>query len=584
VGSYVGIGRLKPGVTLEQARADLAVVQARLAKAYPQTDTEIGVRISPYKETVIGGVRGSLWLSFGAVSVLLLIACANIAALLLSRATRREQEVALRFSLGASRAVVAGQLLTETALLAFAGAAAGLLVAASASAAIRTWAPEIPRLDEIGIDARILMYTMASAVVVALLCGVFPAMRSTRQASALSRGGRTQVSARHSVQWLLVGVQMALAVTLLAAAGLLLRSVEALARVDPGFDPARVLAFRLSGNWIEEEDRNRLVQRIQGTLDEISVLPGVQTAATAWSLPGVPRQYQIEFQLVGGRSESTKPLFAEWRTVSPEYFKTLRIARVAGELCRRPPDARSASEVMVNRSFADRYFHGRSVLGLRLSWEAASLTGRIVGVVADARELGMDRDPGPTVYACNSAPSPFPWFLVRTQGEPLALAGAVRLKLKELEPLRSVYDIGLLEKRIGDAYEQHRLRTVLLVLFAATALFLACLGLYGTLSYVVGLRRREVGLRLALGALPGEIIRQLVGQGLRVVSLACLCGLALAVAFSRVLSGMLYGVSPSDPFTLAGVVGIVLAVGSLAALVPAVRASQTEPMRVLREE
>lgn len=581
---YVGVGRLKPGVTPEQARADLAVVQARLAKAYPETDVEIGVRVAPYKETVIGGVRGSLWLLFGAVSVLLLIACSNIAALLLSRATRREQEIALRFSLGASRAVVAGQLLTETALLAFAGAAAGLIVAAGASAALRTWAPELPRLDEIGIDTRILMYTMASAVVVALLCGAFPALRSTREAAALARGGRTQVSARHSVQWLLVGVQLTLAVTLLAGAGLLLRSVAALSRVDPGFDPARVLAFRLSGTWAEEEDRSRLLQRIQGTLDELSVLPGVQSAATTWSLPGMPRQFQIEFQSIDGTSEPTKPLIAEWRTVAPEYFQTLQIARVAGELCRRPPDARPASEVMVNRSFADRYFPGRSVLGHRLSWEDASLTGRIVGVVADARELGMDRDPGPTVYTCDIAPSPFPWFLVRTEGEPSALAGAVRRKLKELEPLRSVYDIAPLEERIGDAYEQHRLRMLLLALFAATALFLACLGLYGTLSYVVGLRRREVGLRLALGALPGAIIRQLVGQGLRVVGLACLCGLALAVAFTRVLSGMLYGVSPSDPFTLAGVVAIVLAVGSLAALVPAVRASQTEPMRVLRED
>lgn len=567
---YVGVGRLKPGVTPEQASADLAVVQARLAREYPRTDAEIGVRIVPYKETVIGGVRGSLWLLFGAVSVLLLIACTNIAALLLSRAARREQEVALRFSLGASRRVVASQLLTETALLAFAGAAAGLLVAAAASSALRAWVPELPRIEEIGIDSRILIYTMASAVVVALLCGVFPAMRSTR----LAGSGRTQVSARHSVQWLLVGVQMALAVTLLAGAGLLLRSVEALSRVDPGFDPERVLAFRLSANWAEEEDRNGLVQRIQGTLDEIGALPGVESVASAWSLPGVPRQFQIEFQQVGGRSE----LFAEWRTVAPEYFKTLRIARVAGEWCRSP------EEVMVNRSFADRYFRGRSVLGLRLSWEEATMTGRVAGVVADARELGMDRDPVPTVYTCDIAPTPFPWFLARTQGDPLELAGTVRLKLKEIEPLRSVYDVAPLEQRIGDAYEQNRLRTLLLTLFAATALFLACLGLYGTLSYAVSLRRREVGLRLALGASRSAIIRQIVGQGLRVVGLACLCGLALTIAFTRVLSGMLYGVSPSDPFTLAGVLGIVLAVGALAALVPAARASHIEPMRVLREE
>lgn len=241
-------------------------------------------------------------------------------------------------------------------------------------------------------------------------------LRSAREASSLASGGRTQVAARHAVQWLLVGVQMALAVTLLAGAGLLLRSVEALSRVDPGFDPERVLAFRLSANWIEEEDRHRLVQRIEGTLDEIGALPGVESVATAWSLPGVPRQYQVEFDLVEGGAESAAPLLA-------------------------------------------------------------------------------------------------PWFLARTQGDPSGLAGAVRLKLKDLEPLRSVYDIAPLEQRIGDAYEQNRLRTLLPTLFAATALFLACLGLYETLSYVVSLRRREVGLRLALGALRGEIIRQLVGPG-----------------------------------------------------------------------
>jgi putative ABC transport system permease protein len=365
---------------------------------------------------------------------------------------------------------------------------------------------------------------------------------------------------------------------------LLLRSVEALSRVDPGFDPSRVLAFRLSGNWGETQDRDRLVRRIDVTLEELGALPGVESAATAWSLPGVPRQYQIEFELIEGRSDSEPPLVAEWRTVSPGYFNTLRIALVAGEVCRHPTDTRGTQEVMVNRSFADRYFRGRSVVGLHLNWEAASQTGRIVGVVSDARELGIDQDATPTVYACDSAPSPFPWFVVRTHGEPLASAGAIRLKLRELEPLRSVYDIAPLEERIGGAYAQNRLRTILLVLFAGTALSLACLGVYGTLSYVISLRRREVGLRLALGALRSDVIRQLVGQGVRVVGLGAICGLALSIAFTRVLSGMLYGVSPSDPVTLASVLGIVLAVGSLAALIPAARATAVQPMRVLREE
>jgi predicted permease len=221
---YTGIGRLKPGVTVEQAREDLALVQKRLGEQYPDTDAGIGVRLLPLKETVIGGVGGSLWLLFGAVSVLLLIACTNIAALILSRAAAREQEIAVRFSLGASRRTVAFQLLTETAVLTFAGAALGLLVAAGASTGLRALAPQLPRFDEVGIDARIVTYTTATAVVVALLCGLFPAVRSARAAGSLSRSTRAQVSSRHSLQWLLVGVQVALSLTLLTGAALLVRS------------------------------------------------------------------------------------------------------------------------------------------------------------------------------------------------------------------------------------------------------------------------------------------------------------------------------------------------------------------------
>jgi predicted permease len=580
---YIGVGRLKPGVTPEQARTDLEVVQAQLAREHPDTDTNIAVRIVPYRDAVLGAFRGSLWLLYGAVSVLLLIACGNIAALLLSRAARRQHEVALRFTLGASRAAVAGQLLTETALLAFAGAAAGLLVASGASAAVRMLAPDLPRIEEIGIDARIFAYTTAAAIAVTLLCGLAPALRSVRGGSWLSGGGRTQVSGGHSAQWLLVGAQITLSVTLLAGAGLLLRSAHALSRVDPGFDASRVLAFRVSGSWAETTDRGRLTQRIAGTLDALRALPGVESAATAWSLPGVPRQYQVEFQPVPARPDA-EAMMAEWRTASPEYFATLSIPVVSGSLCRGPGDGQATRELMVNRSFAARYLRREPAEGLQLRWEGGFETGRVVGVVADARELGMDRDPFPTVYACHSAPTPFPWFLLRTRGDAAGLAGTVRVKLEEIEPLRSVYDIALLEALIGDAYAQNRMRTVLLVLFAATALALACLGVYGTLSYVVSLRRREVGLRLALGALRTEVVRQLVAQGLRVVAAAAVCGLALSAAFTRVLAGMLYGVSPSDPVTLAGVVAIVLAVASLAALIPAARAALVEPMQVLREE
>ncbi|MGH9159885.1 MAG: ADOP family duplicated permease [Vicinamibacteraceae bacterium] len=590
---YDGIGRLKPNVTFQQGRDNLAAVQAQLAEQYPDPDATIGVNVAPLKATMVRGVRSSLWLLFGAVSVLLLIACTNIAALLLSRAAHRRQEISVRLALGASRATVAAQLLTETAVLAFAGGTFGLVVAAGASAALRSVAADLPRTEEITLDGRILLYTLASTVTVALLSGLLPAIRTARETvtGTLGEAGRTQIATRSSLPWVLVGAQVALSVTLLAAAGLLVRSFQELARVDPGFEPSRVLTFRVSASWSETGDYHRLVQRIDRTIEALQALPGVDAVATSTKLPGVREQFEATFELVEARGDTTERMAAEARFVSPGYFTTMQIPVLEGELCRRwrlnaEGDTFVTRDVMVSRTFAAQYLSGwPSVVGLHLAEiDSTSPPSRIVGVVGDARERGLNRAPGPTVYGCSSAANPMLDFLVRTRGEPLALAQAVRLKIKELDPLRSVYDIAPLEERIGDAYTEDRLRTVLLVLFAVTALSLACIGLYGTLSYVVSLRRREVGLRLALGALRRDIIQQFVMQGLRVVGPACLCGLALSFAFTRALSGMLFGVSTFDPVTLAGVIGVVLAVATLAALVPATRAALVEPMVVLREE
>jgi len=583
---YLGAGRLKPGVTLEQARANLAVVQAQLGDRFPDPDSKIGVDVAPLKEITVKGVRPSLWLLFGAVSVLLLITCTNIAALLLSRAAQRRPEIWVRVSLGASRASVAGQMLTETAVLVFAGGAAGLLVAAAASAAFRSAAADLPRMDEVAIDGRILLYTFATAVIVAVLCGLLPAIRMARaeRGGASSEAGRAQVSTRGSLQWVLVGTQVALSVTLLAGAGLLVRSFHELSRVNPGFDPTRVLTFRVSGSWNETANHGRLRQRIDGTLEHLRTLPGVGAAATSIFLPGVPVEHESAFQLVEAQRDTERRLIAERRIVAPEYFATVQIPLMGGELCRRQP-AGGAAEVMINRAFATRYLSGwPSAAGLHLSaGDRAAAPDRIAGVVGDARERGLDRDPGPIVYSCLSAPNPMPYFLVRTHGDPAAMALTVRLKIKELDALRAVYDIAPLEERIGEAFAQNRLRTLLLVLLAGTALSLACVGLYGTLSYIVTIRRREVGLRLALGALRGDIVRHFLVQGFRVVAPACACGLALSAAFARLLSGMLYGVSPADPVTLSSIVAIVLVVTALAALVPAARAATVQPMDVLHD-
>lgn len=584
---YLGIGRMRPGVTVAQARESLGTVQARLAAEFPDTDREIGVDVTPLKRHAVGGVGGSLWLLFGAVTVLLLIACTNIAALLLARGAHRQPEIALRLSLGASRRTVAAQLLTETAMLALAGGLLGLTVAAGTSGALRAWAGDLPRIDEVAIDARILLYTLVTTTTVALLCGLLPALRAAAATPLGARdAGRSQVSHRQTLQWALVGTQVALSVTLLAAAGLLVRSVHELSRVEAGFDPAHVLSFRMSGSWGETSDQPRLLARIDGTIERLAAVPGVEGAATSgWALPGVPEQWEATFELPDARDEAERRMIAEARAVSPGYFAVLRIPLIAGDTCRGRPTGGEGHDFMVNRSFTARYLAGRpSVVGLPLRDAGGRLpAGRIAGVVGDARERGLDRDPGPTVYWCYSAPSPSPYFVVRAQGDPAALGQAIRLAMKEAEPLRSVYELAPLEARLGDAFQENRLRAVVVTLFAATALSLSCIGLYGTVSYVVSLRRREVGLRLALGATRADILRQFLAQGLRVAGVAAVAGLALAAAGGRALAGMLYGVSPFDPLTLSAVGGLALAVAALAVLLPATRAALLPPTEALRE-
>lgn len=584
---YTGIGRLTAGASLEQAHADLALVQQQLARQFPDTDANLAVRIQPLQDIVGTDIRSSLWLLFGAVSLLLLIACTNIAALLLSRTAKRGGEIAIRVSLGASRTVIAGELFIEIAVLVCAGAALGVLVAAGASRTFQAFAPRLPRLEAIGIEPRMLIYTMACAVGVALLCALLPVIGGVRNVAAATRESSARAP-RHTVQWLLVGVQVALSVTLLSGAGLLVRSLAALSRVDPGFDASRMLAFRLSGNWNENyEDPAGLVSRINTTLDELAALPGVDAVATSWTLPGAPGPYHIEF-IVDGRPATEPPVTAAWRTVSPGYFNAMAIRLLGGELCRSLPAGihrpGAALDVMVNRSFANRYFRGRSPMDSRVRWDNGSLAGRISGIVDDARELGIDQATAPTVYACDSAPNPFPWFIARTRGEPASIGLAVRQRLAHLEPLRSVYDMAPLDERIGDAYAQNRLRTWVLTFFALTALGLACTGIYGTLSYAVSLRRREVAVRLALGAVRRTVMHQLMTTSVRVVGAAAACGMVLALLFAQTLSTMLYGVSPADPVTLTGVLIVVVTVAGLAALIPAARATFGQPMRALRED
>ena len=583
---FTVIGRMKPGVSLAQARADLATVQAQLGRQFPKPDANIAVVLNPLKENTIGAARRSLWMIFGSVTLLLLIACTNIVALFLARTSDREQEISVRFSLGASRARIVMQLLSETFVLACIGSVLGLALAAASPKIFQLLAASLPRVDEIALNWQIVAYTFLCAIVVTLLCGTVPALRATRHLSvALAASDRrTSVSGRQPLQWTLVAVQVALAVTLLFGAGLLLRSFEALARVNAGFDASHVLTLHVSGSYGETVDMKAMARRIDRDLDAIRAVPGVESAATSTSLPGVPDEHKADVRILEGEQDPDHPTLATNRFISDGYFATMRIPVIAGTACEQ---GNNNYDALVNRTFAERYMSGASPVGHHLQFGVNhnfALTGMVRGLVADTRENGLTSEPQPTVYWCISAPDPDPEFLVRTAGEPMALAQTIRRALGKAEPNRAVFGISTLEDHLSDAYSENRLRTILLSLFALTAISLACIGLYGTLSYSVTMRRREIGLRLALGAVRQQIAKRYVMQALRVAGTGCLCGLVLAAFAGRMLAGMLYGVTSLDKLTFSGVIAVVLAVAALAAIVPAWRASRTDPMHVLREQ
>ncbi|HEV2614991.1 MAG TPA: ABC transporter permease [Candidatus Acidoferrales bacterium] len=584
---YTVVGRLKKGVTLAQARANLGTVQLQLGKQYPKPDADIAVNIQPLKNTIVGDVGRSFWMLFGAVSLLLLIACTNIAALLLARSSHRRHEISIRFALGASQRAILRQLLTETFLLALVGAALGLVMADAGAKIFQRLAADLPRVGEIHLDATIVLYTLVCSVVVTLLCGFFPALRATREgiSASLAQTSAVQVSSRHRLQWLLVGVQVALAVMLLAGAGLLVRSFEELARVSPGFEPTHILTFHISASYAETADMKGLTHRIDGILDSLRALPGISETATSATLPGVPSEYAQELKIVEGPIDPNHKITADSRSVSPDYFATMQIPLLDGEVCR---EQTGGLDVMVNRSFANTYFPQSSAVGHHLQVLGALAkfypTAMIRGIVGDAREEGLNHAPEPTVYFCFSAPMPDPYYLVRTHNLPMTMAETVRKRLAQLEPGRSVFGISPLSDHLSESFSENRLRMFLLAFFAATAIALACIGLYGTLSYSVAVRKREIGLRIALGAMRGQIATLFLFKGLGVCALGCAAGLALAIGFSRLLAGMLYGVSPTDVLTLSAVVVMVLALAAVASLVPAVRASRVNPMTALRYE
>ena len=583
---FTTVGRLKAGMTVARARADLNTVQAGLGRAFPKTDKDLTAEIQPLKETIVSGSRRSLWILFGSVSLLLLIACTNIAALLLSRIIGRTREISIRYSLGASRTSVVAQLLTEALVLALLGAALGLILAAAAVRAFHALAKALPRTEEIALDWRVVLYTLICAVVATLLFGIVPALIASRRSisSTLASNSRTQGSARAPLQWGLVGVEVALAVTLLVGAGLLLRSFQEMGRISPGFDSSHVLTLRISGNYGETAQPQKMYQRLKRALDELASVAGVESAAITASLPGAADGWPVDINPVDAPVSPDHKISADGKVISGRYFETMRIPLLAGAACKDGPQW---TTVVVNRSFAESYFPGQPVIGHHLAITPNPFhqpPAEIIGIAGDAREDGLNHAPVPTLYWCANNGIPDPYFLIRSRGDPLALAPALRRKIHQIEPNRSVFDVMPLDDHLLDSNAENRFRTLLLTLFALTAISLAAIGLYGTLSYLVSLRSREIGLRMALGAVPAQIRRQFMAPGMGVSLLGCLSGLAIGAGVSRLLTGMLYGVSRADSITYF-VVGLgVLAIAACASALPAHRAARVDPMLALRQD
>jgi putative ABC transport system permease protein len=581
---YTTIGRLKRGVPIEYARADLDRVQVRLGEQYPATDRGWGASLVPLKDQEVGGVRRSLWLLLGAVGLLLVATCANVACLLLADATRREHELSVRVALGASRRLVAAQLVREGAVLAFTGSLLGVTLTWWGLPLLRRAASDLPRLDTALLDGRVIAFSLFVGAATTILFAVAPALQATRHdvAENLSRGGRARIGGRNVLQQGLVMSQVALAILLLSGAGAFVRSYLAIMAVNPGFDPDNVLAFRISAQWSER--LTAVVQRHARTIQRLENMPGVESAAFAQLIPGGLDVPPSEFQIVG--RETSEKTFSTGRAVSSGYFRTLRIPMLRGDTCSGDPSAPLFSSALVTQSWADRFLPGEDPVGHELARPGQlDRPARILGVVGDVRESGLSKAPEPLIYWCGVNPYwPDPYFLVRTAHVHPATVPDIRATVNEIDPDRAVYGAQALPEALSRTVAQPRLGMFLLLLFAGTAQLLASIGLYGVLSQLVASRRREIGVRLALGAPRMRVARGVVAQAGFMTTVGLAAGVGLALAASRLLTTMVYGVSPRDPLTLAAASVALLFVATLTALVPAARAGRVDPLETLRED
>jgi putative ABC transport system permease protein len=587
------LGRLAPGATAAEAQREMAAVMAELEKAYPENAAR-GAFVEPFTEVVFGPVRPALLVLVGAVALVLLAACANIASLLVARGAVRLREVAVRTALGAGWRRLARQFLVEGALLTLAGAGLGLVLAFAGLDALLALAPGgIPRLAEVGIDGRVLGITLALSALVALAVGLIPALYARRAdlQATLKEEGRSATAARNQgrLRSLLVVAELALAVVLAVGAGLLLKSFWLLHQVDPGFRTAGVIKAEVQlpvsryprqfSQWPDWPEQHRFSVQV---LDRVRALPGVESAALAGNHP-LDAGFANSFYVVGRREEAEDWPEIAIRRVSPGYFRTLGVPLVRGRLLSDADGASAPPALVVNEEAARRFFPGQDPIGQKIAfWRKEWL---VVGVVSNERFHGLVETPPPAVYSSLvQAPSVdgSGCLLVRGQGDLAVLTEAVRGAIREVDPELAVFGEEPLSETLAESVGQQRFTMLLLTVFAGLALALAVVGVYGVLSYMVVQRQPEMGIRMALGASQRGVVRLVVLQGARLTFLGLAIGLAGAFAMTRFLKSLLFGVGETDPVTFVAVLGLVFAAAVLASWLPAYRATQANPMVILR--
>ncbi len=589
------IARLKPGVSVEQAHAELNAIAQRLKPLYPASKKDWGVTVVPLHEQITGQIKPTLLLLLGAVALVLLIACANVANLLLAKASMRASEIAIRAALGAGRWRIVRQLLTESVLLSLLGALFGLLLASSGVDALTRLMDvntgpigplsvgALPRAQEVSLDLRVLGFTLLVSLVTGLAFGLAPAYQASRLNlnDTLKEGGRGALaSARNRLRGGLVVAEVALALMLLVGAGLLLKSFLRLSNVSPGFNPQNALTMQISLSGKKYPDAARRNAFFEQILERIKALPGVEAAGLAATLPVASGPFGGSFK-VEGRSGALEGGEADFDYCTPNYIRALGIPLLKGRFFDERDTARSPRVVIVSEELTRAYFPNEEPLGQRLqidkeSWE-------VVGVVGDARNHGLTEKVRPRYYM----PQPFSQFgsghlVVRTAGPPLALAENVRKAILAVDAEQPVASVRTLEDVIAAHVAQRRLTLRLIGLFATVALLLAAIGLYGVIAYVVALRTHEIGIRVALGARTHDVLKLVVRQGMTLVGVGLFIGLIGALSLSRFIAGQLHEVSAVDPATFALVSLLLAGVALLACYIPARRAARVDPLVALR--